>query len=216
MWRRSASYHRKESLCEAPAPEMTLGDSLSAALPQWRYPRKQRRHWEHLVAVLPHHACTISATLTLEVQRCMLRRGECARAPLSSLAATLAARAASFDKTAQCALVRLPRTTPNHSAHRAHEPLITVVTSAPAFPSPYFVSFTVAIASSSSLNRRTERTCDSRRHMGDQIAVTCTSIGTPAASSAMPNTLAGQSELLGRIRVRKSLPSTSLSRSGLL
>ena len=95
-------------------------------------------------------------------------------------------------------------------------PLITVVTSAPAFPSPYFVSFTVAIASSSSLNRRTERTCDSRRHMGDQITVTCTSIGTPAASSAMPNTLAGQSELLGRIRVRKSLPSTSLSRSGLL
>ena len=215
MWRRSASYHRKESLCEAPAPGMTLGDSLSAAL-RGDIRANSDGTGEHLVAVLPYHACTISATLTLEVQRCMLRRGECARAPLSSLAATLAARAASFDKTAQCALVRLPRTTPNHSAHRAHEPLITVVTSAPAFPSPYFVSFTVAIASSSSLNRRTERTCDSRRHMGDQIAVTCTSIGTPAASSAMPNTLAGQSELLGRIRVRKSLPSTSLSRSGLL
>ena len=215
MWRRSASYHRKESLCEAPAPEMTLRYSLSAAL-RGDIRANSDGTGEHLVAVLPHHACTISATLTLEVQRCMLRRGECARAPLSSLAATRAARAASFDKTAQCALVRLPRTTPNHSAHRAHEPLITVVTSAPAFPSPYFVSFTVAIASSSSLNRRTERTCDSRRHMGDQIAVTCTSIGTPAASSAMPNTLAGQSELLGRIRVRKSLPSTSLSRSGLL
>ena len=73
MWRRSASYHRKESLCEAPAPEMTLGYSLSAAL-RGDIRANSDGTGEHLVAVLPYHACTISATLTLEVQRCMLRR----------------------------------------------------------------------------------------------------------------------------------------------